>query len=184
MKKVMVISYIVVLSFVTVYLCWLYYSQEPKIVEVEKVVYKEIEKPKYITKIRKIYVKVPEVQVLEKEKIVEKEKDLPEWLKSATEQVILAVGEVPSHKGKTKVFSLLNTKTGEGSLIYKPLPYRQPFFEFKRDLRIGAGWDFIKQSGIGRLDFDFMRISKINFSIISEVHKEGFKSGIFLWTKF
>jgi len=183
MKRVIYL-YIPLSLLIIVYLIWLHYSREPEILEVEKIVYKEVEKPKYITKIRKIYVKVPEVQVLEKEKIVEKEKDLPEWFKSATEQVILAVGEIPPYKGKTRVFSLLNTKTGEGTLIYKPLSFKEPFLQFKKDLRIGAGWDFINQSGIGRLDFDFMRISKINFSIISEVHKEGFKSGIFLWTKF
>jgi len=181
--KILIVIYILTSIFVSAYLIWLNSHQEPEIRIIEKPVYVEVEKPKYIEKIKKYPVEISKVVVLEKEKIVEKEK-LPEWLSGATEYVILAIGDVQPYRGKTRIISLLNTKTGEGFLIQKQLPYSEPLFQFKWDLRVGGGWDFVNQSGIGRLDFDFLKISKVNFSLTGEVEKDRIKGGIWIWIKF
>jgi hypothetical protein len=181
-RKILIIIYVLISIFVIAYLVWLNYHKEPAPVQVIKE-YVEVEKPVYIEKIKKYPVEVSKVITLEREKIVGKEK-LPDWLASATEYVILAVGDVQPYRGKTRIISLLNTRTGEGSLIQKQLPYKEPIFEFKRDLRIGGGWDFVNKSVIGRLDFDFLRISKVNFSLTGEVEKNKIGGELWIWIKF
>jgi len=182
MKKWAII-YIVISIFVIIYLIWLNYSKEPEIITKTVTEYQTVEVPRYIVKIKKYPVEVTKVVVIEKSDIVEKEK-LPDWLASSTEIVTLNVGDVPPYKGKTRIISLLNIKTGENILLQKQLPYKEPFFEFKKDLRIGIAWDFINQSATGQLNFDFLKISKIHFSLTGEVEKDRVKGGLLLWMKF
>lgn len=162
MRSKFIIVYILFSVLVITYLVWLNYTKKPKVVERTVTQYVEVEKPRYVEKVKRVIVPVEKVVTLEREKVVEKE-NLPDWLKNATEQVILAVGDVRPYAGKTRVISLLNTKTGEGSLIQRQLPLS--FVELKRDLRLSAGWDFIAHQPIGNIEFTFLRISRVNLKV-------------------
>lgn len=180
MKNKVFIIYILLSVFVIIYLVWLNYTKKPQIIERTVTQYVEVEKPRYIEKIKKIEVPVEKIITLEKEKIIEKE-NLPEWLKGATEQVVLAIGDVKPYTGKTRVISILNTKTGEGSLIQKQLPLT--LLEFKRDLRLSAGWDFFSQKPFSSLEFTFLRISKVNLKIEGGIIDKAY-GGIGIWIEF
>jgi hypothetical protein len=188
-NKILIAGYVLLSIFVIVYLLWLYFS----VPKPEKVYYSddftpawvEIPPPKEIVKIKtqKYPVYITQIVIVPEEQIVEKIQ-LPEWLKNATETVILNIGEVPPYKGKTQVYSLLNTKTGEGQLYMKRLPYRKPFIEFKKDLYLFAGWDFVNSSMLGELNFTFLRISKINLSLFGIAQKDKLSGGLGIWMEF
>lgn len=179
MKKFAIV-YIFISIFLIVYLIYLNYSKKPKIVEKTITQYIEVEKPHYITKVKKIEIPVEKIVTLEKEKVVEKE-SLPVWLKGATEQVILAVGDIEPYVGKTRVISLLNTKTGEGSLIQKQLPL--PLVEFKSNLRFSGGYNLFNQRPYGNFEFTFFRFSKVNFKVEGGF-LERFYGGVGVWIEF
>lgn len=188
-NKILIIGYVLLSVFVIVYLLWLHFS----ISKSEKIycsddftpAWVELPPPKEIVKIKiqKYPVYITQVVIVPKEQIVEKIQ-LPEWLKNATDVVILSVGEVPPYKGKTQVYSLLNTKTGKGQLYMKRLPYREPFIEFKKDLQLFAGWDFVNSSMLGELNLTFLRISKINFSLFGMAQKNKLSGGLGVWIRF
>lgn len=180
MRKVVYI-YIVVSIFAIVYLFWLWRNKKPEVIYQTHTEYVQVEVPKEVIKIKTKAVPVEKVVEVPKVEL-QKVEVLPDWLKSATDVIILAVGEVPPHSGKTRVLSLLNTKTGEGSLLFRQLPLqRPPFISFRKDLELRAGWDFLHQHPFGSLNFTFLNISVIEVGVEGGYINDLYAGIVFRW---
>lgn len=97
--------------------------------------YVQVEKQKIVEKIQRVEVPVERVVVVEKVKVVEK-LGLPDWIKQDQDTQVLAAGIVPAYRGETSIVSLIDTKTGEGSIIQQRRTL--PFFEFLNEKEVGA----------------------------------------------
>ncbi|MEM5852953.1 MAG: hypothetical protein QXG39_07285 [Candidatus Aenigmatarchaeota archaeon] len=162
MRKIYYI-YIPVSLLVIVYLVWLHFQSKPLPPSKPITEYVYVEVPKEIVKIKKVPIKVEYVKEIPKETIKEV---LPSWLQGATDQIILAAGNVKPHCGQTRIMCILNSSSGEGFLLQKALECkREPFIQFKKDLILSGGWDFINNKPIGNLQFTFLKVSKIDVSI-------------------
>jgi hypothetical protein len=126
---------------------------------------------KKVSSIKKIFVPVSSIRIIayEKEVIVEKLK-LPDWVKDKDKQVILD-GEIGAYKGKTSVVGVLDTKTGESTLIQKQLPIS--LFSFENDKEIGARMGMNMKAGrqidiFGR--YTFLRVGTMYVAGYGEVN--------------
>lgn len=98
------------------------YTQAPQIKEVVKIQRVEVPGP-------------PVIQTIEKTTIVERLK-LPDEIAKNSSKNVIATGVIDPYEGKTNVIGILDSKTGEGSIITKQEPL--PLFAFKNSKEIGA----------------------------------------------
>lgn len=88
----------------------------------------EIVKIKEVEKIKRVTVTVTKVVTIEKWQAVATLK-LPDWVSLDSNLQVIAAGRVPPWGGQTEVTALLNTASGEGSLLQRQL--RPPLFSLK-----------------------------------------------------
>ncbi len=77
----------------------------------------------------------PHIVTVEKEKVIGKLK-LPEAIAKDPDKQVTATAQVPAYEGKTDAISVMDTRTGEGSIELKQEPL--PFFGFENGKEVGA----------------------------------------------
>lgn len=148
---------------------WLY----PKTIVQKK--YIRVEVPKVITRIKKIQVPIKSIQTIPKSKLPSNISLPPSTPPDAQ---VLTLGTLAPYEGKTSVISLLNTSTGEGSLISKRLPL--PFFQFLSNKELGFRYNYWNSSSnldlYGR--WTFLRIGRIYSALYFEASNKNQKAMI------
>lgn len=134
-----------------------------QLVNVKVPVIKEVEV------LKKIYVPVVQIRVIEKERVVEVLK-LPEWVSNDSEIQVLTAGKVVPYVGHTQVTSLINTQTGEGSLIETQLLLSPFAFENVLSVGVGYGLRGWEENYSFRTEWEFMRIGKLRIELFGEVN--------------
>lgn len=179
-----------VLIFVLIYLIWLHYYSDynqPLYTYQTIIKYLPAETPKEYKKIVKQPVKIKNkncvVKAYPTKIIIKKEKELPEYLKSNTDIVYLDVKDIPPYEYKTRAISLLNVRTGDSDIVIKRL--RPPFIQFLKELSLEVNYNFNPPAIDGRLQFTFLRISRIRMHLYADINQlAGFFSGVGIEIKF
>lgn len=145
---------------------------KPPIVKTE---WKEVSKIKEVIKVKTVRVPVKEIVVLNKQELNKKFPQPQEIVNDAKKQVI-ATGEIEPYEGKTDVEAVINTESGESTMISKQRPL--PFFaiESKKEIGIGVG---ISSKGIdGELyaQYSFLRTGKVHWKGYGEIGRLGAKA--------
>lgn len=137
--------------------------------------YVEVPKEKIVTKIKTVTVPGPErIVTIEKEKIVEK-LGLPDWIKNNPDKQVIGNADVPCDDSISghSVIAIMDTKTGEGSIIAKSKPL--PFMSFANDREIGVRYGVSTQAPT-QVDiyarWDFVRIGAMKFGVYGEANSQ------------
>lgn len=117
--------------FIAAWLWWALQHKPPQVVQ-ELV---PVPQEKVVEKIKREYVRVPQVQVLEKRVVVEKLK-LPDWFKNQTSVEVTAAGLVERDRiHDTRVISTLNVENGRTEIMQQKVA--PPFLRFEKDTEVG-----------------------------------------------
>lgn len=134
-----------------------------------KTEYVEVPQIKVVEKIKRVEVPVEKVITIEKEKIVEKIK-LPDWIVQNKDKQIIATGVIEPYEGNTDVVSVLDVKTGEGSLSASQQP--MSLFGLESDKEIGVRYGFstkgIRTDVYGK--YDFLRVGRFHVGAYGEIN--------------
>jgi hypothetical protein len=146
---------------------WNWYHPQVKTVVTTQ--YQTVEKEKVVEKIRTVKVPGPqEIVTIEKQVIVEKLK-LPESVANDESKVITGNADIPPSEGGTSVVSVLNTQTGETSIIAKEKPLS--LFGFPSDVEAGIRYGLTTHGQEGDIfaRWQFLRVGKVKLGAYSEI---------------
>lgn len=145
-------------------LVWSWYK--PAEVKTEYVTVPQI---KEVVKIQRVEVPVEKIITIEKDRIIEKIK-LPDWIAKDSDKQVTATGTIGAYEGETDIVSVIDVKTGEGSLSVslKPLP----FISFENDKEIGIRYGVTTKGMQTDIygQWDFLRIGRVHVGVYGEVN--------------
>lgn len=126
-------------------------------------------------KIKRTEIQPRKVIVLDKEQASEK-LALPEDIKRDPARQITASGEIAPYEGKTDVLAVLNTGSGESSIIAKQRPL--PFVDFESKKEIGIRYGYSTKAttnyeGAVYGRWDVLRIGPVHLGVYGEVNTTG-----------
>ncbi|MBZ0158380.1 MAG: hypothetical protein K8I29_19455 [Alphaproteobacteria bacterium] len=127
----------------------LYSWFRPVPVVTEKV-FTPVPQVKEVVKIKRVAIPVEKVIVVEKEKAVEALK-LPDEIAKDEKKQVIATGEVDPYEGKTEVVTVLDTGSGEASVLARRKPL--PLFDVIGKKEIGIGYEVSSAGGQGAAVF-------------------------------
>lgn len=126
-------------------------------------------------KIKRVEVPIERIITIEKEKVVEKLK-LPDEIAKDPDRQVIATTKVPAYEGDTNVVAVVNTKTGEGSMVVKQEPMSTFAFENKKELggRFGyvAGESGLKQQVDCYGRWTVVRIGRVHVGVYGEINSK------------
>jgi hypothetical protein len=125
-----------------------------------------------VVKIRKLKVPVKEVVTVEKKEAVGK-LALPAWLKEDENKQVLATGSIEPYEGKTNVVSVLDTETGDSSVLARQEPLPFIAFESVKEIGIRAGITTEGYGGDIYGRWSFARIGNIHAAFYAEGNIRG-----------
>lgn len=146
---------------------WNWYHPQVKTVVTTQ--YQTVEKEKVVEKIRTVKVPGPkEIVTIEKQVIVKKLK-LPESVASNPDTVITGNADVPPSEGGTSIVSVLNTQTGETTIIAKEKPLSLFGFPSNAEAGVRYGLTTSGQEGDIYGRWQFLRIGKVFVGTYGEI---------------
>jgi len=126
-------------------------------------------------KIKRIEVPVERIITIEKEKVVEKLRLSDDIAKDPDKQII-ATTKVPAYEGDTDVVAIVDTKTGEGSMVVKQEPV--PLFAFQNKKELGGRFGYVAgESGLKQqVDFygrwTIFRVGRVHVGLYGEINSK------------
>jgi len=171
-KKTIAILVLILLLVAGGLFAWYREQNRPVISKTE---YVNVPQVKEVVRIKRVEIPVKKVVVLDK-KEASKKLALPEEIKKDPARQITASGEIAPYEGKTDVLAVLNTGSGESSIIAKQRPL--PLFDFENKKEIGIRYGFsVKASdnyeGAAYGRWDFLRIGNVHLGVYGEVNTTG-----------
>jgi hypothetical protein len=124
---------------------------------------KEVERIKVVT--------VPgptQIITIEKEKVVEKLK-LPDEIAKNPDKQVVATATIAPYEGDTHAVAVMDTKTGQGSILVEPQPLSLFAFENRKEIGIRGGIGTEGKQGDLYGRYTFLRVGHFHASAYGEI---------------
>jgi hypothetical protein len=171
--KIITGSLIAVLTVALIAMVQAWYKERFKPV-IPQVNYVEVEKIKYINKIKKVEVPIEKIVTIEKGTLIKKAKGLPTWFVENADEQAIASADLPETKGGYEVIGTVNTSTGVGNIIAKEKPRSLIGFPNEKEIgaRVGYNSKLAQEVSIyGR--WNFLRVGNVHLSAYADGSSEG-----------
>lgn len=167
-SKLILGAFCVILTIALFAMVQAWYKEKFKPV-IPQVNYVEVEKIKYINKIKKVEVPIEKIVTYEKKVIVKKVNGLPTWFVDNADEQAVATANLPETKGGYEVIGTMNTSTGVGNIIAKEKPRSLLGFPNEKEIgaRVGYSSKLVQEVSVyGR--WNFFRVGNIHLSAYAE----------------
>jgi hypothetical protein len=167
-SKLILGAFCVILAIALVAMVQAWYKERFKVV-IPQQNFVEVEKIKYINKIKKVEVPIEKIVTYEKKVIVKKVNGLPTWFVDNADEQAIATANLPETKGGYEVIGTMNTATGVGNIIAKEKPRSLLGFPNEKEIgaRVGYSSKLVQEVSVyGR--WNFFRVGNIHLSAYAE----------------
>jgi hypothetical protein len=167
-EKVKTYAIVLLIAVAVVAVLWGWYKPSQNVQPAKT--YTEAPKEKIVEKIKTVMVPGPERIVTIEKETAAKKLELPEWVKGPDKQII-ANAEIQPYEGKQSALAVLDTKTGEGSIIVKPLS--RSLFQFQNRKEIGLRYGVSSAAGQGAEMYGrwtFVRVGAFKGALYGEIN--------------
>jgi hypothetical protein len=171
--KIITGSLIAVLTVALIAMVQAWYKERFKPV-IPQVNYVEVEKIKYINKIKKVEVPIEKIVTIDKTTLIKKVNGLPTWFVSNADEFAVSSANLPETKSGYEVLATVNTKSGTGNIIAKEKPRSLLGFPNEKEvgMRVGYNSKLAQEVSLyGR--WNFLRVGNVHLSAYADGSSEG-----------
>jgi hypothetical protein len=168
-EKMITYVLIAVLGIALISMVNAWYKEKFKPITPPQTNFVEVEKIKYINKIKKVEVPIEKIVTYEKNVIVKKVNGLPTWFVENADEQAIATADLPETKGGYEVIGTMNTKTGVGNIIAKEKPRSLFGLPNEKEIGVRAGYNNKLEQNVsiyGR--WNFFRVGNVHLSAYGE----------------
>jgi hypothetical protein len=170
--KIITGSLIAVLTVALIAMVQAWYKERFKPV-IPQVNYVEVEKIKYINKIKKVEVPIEKIVTIDKTTLIKKVNGLPTWFVSNADEFAVSSANLPETKSGYEIIGTMN-KNGVGNIIAKEKPRSLIGFPNEKEIgaRVGYNSKLAQEVSLyGR--WNFLRVGNVHLSAYADGSSEG-----------
>jgi hypothetical protein len=168
-SKIILGAFCVILTIALFAMVQAWYKERFKPIKPPLINYVEVEKIKYINKIKKVEVPIDKIVTIEKGTLVKKVNGLPTWFVENADEQAVATANLPETKSGYEVIGTVNTSTGVGNIIAKEKPRSLLGLPNEKELGVRVGYNQKLEQNVsiyGR--WNFFRVGNFHLSAYGE----------------
>jgi hypothetical protein len=170
-SKVIIGAFCVILAIALIAMVQAWYKERFKPV-IPQTNYVEVEKIKYINKIKKIEVPIEKIVTIDKTTLIKKVNGLPTWFVSNADEFAVSSANLTETKSGYEVIGTMN-KNGVGNIIAKEKPRSLFGLPNEKELGVRAGYNNKLEQNVsiyGR--WNFFRVGNVHISAYGECSQD------------